>query len=184
MNDVNMPIVSIENVSRTFNIPGREPVKALQNVSNHVDKGEVLVLIGPSGSGKSTLLRTLNGLETIDSGRIVIDGVGINDPKTDLNKVRERVGMVFQHFNLFQHKTALENVTLPQVVVLKRSRAEAAEKADQLLERIWPSLSVSGRLAAMLGVVCPAVLSQFSWRCAACVAMEFTGCGAIIRWCT
>jgi len=136
MNDVNMPIVSIENVSRTFNIPGREPVKALQNVSNHVDKGEVLVLIGPSGSGKSTLLRTLNGLETIDSGRIVIDGVGINDPKTDLNKVRERVGMVFQHFNLFQHKTALENVTLPQVVVLKRSRAEAAEKADQLLERV------------------------------------------------
>ncbi len=72
MTGVNKPIVSIENVSRTFNIPGREPVKALQNVSNHVDRGEVLVLIGPSGSGKSTLLRTLNGLETIDSGRIVI----------------------------------------------------------------------------------------------------------------
>ena len=136
MTDVNTPIVSIENVSRTFNVPGREPVKALQNVNNHVDTGEVLVLIGPSGSGKSTLLRTLNGLETINSGRIVIDGVAINDPKTDLNKVRERVGMVFQHFNLFQHKTALENVTLPQIVVLKRSRAEAVEKADQLLERV------------------------------------------------
>ena len=136
MSDVNTPIVRIENVSRTFNVPGREPVKALQNVSNHVDTGEVLVLIGPSGSGKSTLLRTLNGLETIDSGRIVIDGVAINDPKTDLNKVRERVGMVFQHFNLFQHKTALENVTLPQIVVLKRSRAEAVEKANQLLERV------------------------------------------------
>ena len=136
MTDLNQPIVSIENVSRTFNIPGRDPVKALQDVSNQVDKGEVLVLIGPSGSGKSTLLRTLNGLETIDSGRIVIDGVQINDPKTDLNKVRERVGMVFQHFNLFQHKTALENVTLPQVVVLKRSRAEAVEKANQLLERV------------------------------------------------
>jgi len=135
MRDVN-PIVSIENVSRTFNIPHREPVKALQGVSNHVSKGEVLVLIGPSGSGKSTLLRTLNGLETVDSGRIVIDGIEINDPKTDLNKVRQRVGMVFQHFNLFQHKTALENVTLPQIVVLKRSRAEAVEKANQLLERV------------------------------------------------
>ena len=136
MTDADKPIVSIEDVSRTFNVPGRDPVKALQGVSNHVDKGEVLVLIGPSGSGKSTLLRALNGLETIDSGRIVIDGVEINDPKTDLNKVREGVGMVFQHFNLFQHKTALENVTLPQVVVLKRSRAEAADKANRLLERV------------------------------------------------
>ncbi len=130
------PFVTIDNVSRTFDVPGREPVKALQDVSNHVDKGEVLVLIGPSGSGKSTLLRTLNGLESVDSGRIVIDGVQINDAKTDLNKVRARVGMVFQHFNLFQHKTALENITLPQVVVLKRSRDEAAEKANHLLERV------------------------------------------------
>ena len=136
MSDANTPIVSIENVSKTFNVPGRGAIKALQDVSNHVDKGEVLVLIGPSGSGKSTLLRTLNGLETIDSGRIVIDGVEINDAKTDLNKVREHVGMVFQHFNLFQHKTALENVTLPQVVVLKRSRADAMDKANQLLERV------------------------------------------------
>ena len=136
MSDANTPIVSIENVYKTFNVPGRGAIKALQDVSNHVDKGEVLVLIGPSGSGKSTLLRTMNGLETIDSGRIVIDGVEVNDAKTDLNKVRERVGMVFQHFNLFQHKTALENVTLPQVVVLKRSRAEAEDKANQLLERV------------------------------------------------
>ena len=130
------PIVTIDNVSRTFEVPGREPVKALQGVSNHVDKGEVLVLIGPSGSGKSTLLRTLNGLESVDSGRVVIDGVQINDPKTDLNKVRAGVGMVFQHFNLFQHKTALENITLPQIVVLKRSRDEAVEKANHLLERV------------------------------------------------
>jgi len=70
---VSGPIVTIDNVSRTFEVPGREPVKALQGVSNHVDKGEVLVLIGPSGSGKSTLLRTLNGLESVDSGRVVID---------------------------------------------------------------------------------------------------------------
>jgi len=130
------PIVSIENVSRTFKVAGREPVAALRNVSNQVRKGEVLVLIGPSGSGKSTLLRTLNGLETIDSGQIVIDGMRLNDPKTNLNKVRQKVGMVFQHFNLFQHKTALENVTLPQTVVLKRSRREAEEKARELLNRV------------------------------------------------
>ena len=130
------PIVEIENISRTFTVRGREPVKALQNVSNHVDKGEVLVVIGPSGSGKSTLLRTLNGLETVDSGRIVINGVDITDPKTNLNELRQRVGMVFQHFNLFQHKTALENVTLPQTVVLKRSNKEAEANANRFLERV------------------------------------------------
>ena len=130
------PIVEIENISRTFTVPGREPVKALQNVSNHVDKGEVLVVIGPSGSGKSTLLRALNGLETVDSGRIVINGVDITDPKTNLNELRQRVGMVFQHFNLFQHKTALENVTLPQTVVLKRSGKEAEANANRFLERV------------------------------------------------
>ena len=134
--DKSEPIVSIENVSKTFVIPGREPVKALRNVTNHVGRGEVLVLIGPSGSGKSTLLRTLNGLETVDSGRILIDDQEITDPKTNMNKVRQDIGMVFQHFNLFQHKTALENVTLPQTVVLKRSREEAEEKADGLLARV------------------------------------------------
>ncbi len=130
------PIVRIENVSKTFVIPGRDPVKALRNVTNHVERGEVLVVIGPSGSGKSTLLRTLNGLETVDSGRILIDDREITDPKTNMNEVRQEVGMVFQHFNLFQHKTALENVTLPQIVVLKRSREEAEEKADRLLARV------------------------------------------------
>ena len=130
------PIVEIENISKTFTVRGREPVKALQNVSNHVDKGEVLVVIGPSGSGKSTLLRTLNGLETVDSGRIVIDDMDITDKKINLNQLRQRVGMVFQHFNLFEHKTALENVTLPQTVVLKRSIKEAAANANRLLERV------------------------------------------------
>ena len=130
------PIVRIENVSKTFVIPGRAPVKALQSITNRVDRGEVLVLIGPSGSGKSTLLRALNGLERVDAGRIIIDDVEITDPKTNMNKVRQDIGMVFQHFNLFQHKTALENVTLPQIVVLKRSGEEAREKADHLLERV------------------------------------------------
>jgi polar amino acid transport system ATP-binding protein len=101
-----------------------------------VDKGEVLVVIGPSGSGKSTFLRALNGLEPIDSGSIVIDGVELTDPKTDLNRLRQGVGMVFQHFNLFQHKTALENITMPQTVVLKRSQKEAEEIGRGLLERV------------------------------------------------
>ena len=129
-------IVTVEKICKTFNVPGRDPVKALRDVSNHVDRGEVLVLIGPSGSGKSTFLRALNGLEAVDSGRIVIDGIDLTHPKTDLNRLRQEVGMVFQHFNLFQHKTALQNVALPQTVVLKRSQAEADEVAHGLLGRV------------------------------------------------
>ncbi len=130
------PIVVVNDICKTFDIPGRPPVYALQHVSNHVDKGEVLVVIGPSGSGKSTFLRALNGLETIDSGSIVIDGVELTHPKTDLNRLRQEVGMVFQHFNLFEHKTALQNVTLPQTVVLRRSQNEAEEAAYGLLRRV------------------------------------------------
>ncbi len=130
------PIVVVKDISKTFNIPGRPPVHALRHVTNHVDKGEVLVVIGPSGSGKSTFLRALNGLEPVDSGSIVIDGVELTAPKTDLNKLRQGVGMVFQNFNLFQHKTALENITMPQTVVLKRSQREADEIGGALLERV------------------------------------------------
>ena len=125
------PIIRIENVTKSFG-----NLKALSNVNNRVDKGEVVVIIGPSGSGKSTLLRTLNGLETIDSGHIVIDGVEITDKKTDINKLRTKVGMVFQHFNLFQHKTVQENIVLPQLVVLKRNRLEAEDIASKLLEKV------------------------------------------------
>lgn len=130
------PIVVVSEISKTFDIKGRPPVHALRRVSNHVSKGEVLVVIGPSGSGKSTFLRALNGLQPIDSGSIVIDGVELTDPKTDKNKLRQSVGMVFQHFNLFQHKTALENVTMPQTVVLKRSAAEADDIGSKLLQRV------------------------------------------------
>ncbi len=130
------PIVVVKDICKTFQIPGRPPVHALQHVTNHVDKGEVLVVIGPSGSGKSTFLRALNGLQPVDSGSIVIDGVELTSPKTDLNKLRQGVGMVFQNFNLFQHKTALENITMPQMVVLKRSRSEADEIGGALLERV------------------------------------------------
>ena len=134
--DVQRPVVEIINISKTFHVKGRPPVKALQNVSNHVDRGEVLVLIGPSGSGKSTFLRALNGLEPVDEGTIIIDGVELTSARTDLNKLRQDVGMVFQHFNLFEHKTALENITMPQMVVLKRSKSEAEEIGNTLLARV------------------------------------------------
>jgi polar amino acid transport system ATP-binding protein len=111
-------------------------VKALDRVSFDVSDGEKVVIIGPSGSGKSTLLRAINGLEGVDRGRIRVDGVDIHDPKTDINKVREEVGMVFQSFNLFPHKTVLENLTLAQIVVRKRSRNEAVERALGLLRKV------------------------------------------------
>jgi polar amino acid transport system ATP-binding protein len=110
--------------------------KALDRVSFDVRDGEKVVILGPSGSGKSTLLRSLNQLETIDAGRIVVNGIDINDPATDITRVREEVGMVFQSFNLFPHKTVLENLTLAQVVVRKRSRQEAREKALELLRKV------------------------------------------------
>jgi polar amino acid transport system ATP-binding protein len=110
--------------------------KALDRVSFDVYDGEKVVIIGPSGSGKSTLLRSINGLERVDRGRILVDGVDIHDPKTDINKVRKEVGMVFQAFNLFPHKTVVENLTLAQVVVRKRPRGEAVERAMGLLRKV------------------------------------------------
>jgi len=124
-------IIEIKNVSVQFG-----DLKALDNVSNHINRGEVVVVIGPSGSGKSTLLRALNGLQSIQGGTVVIDGVDISEKKTDMNKLRAEVGMVFQHFNLFQHKTVLQNITLPQRIVLKRSNAEAEKIAFELLEKV------------------------------------------------
>ena len=130
------PIITVDNICKTFEIPGQAPVNALKNVTNHVDKGEVLVVIGPSGSGKSTFLRALNGLQPIDSGSIVIDGIELTKKKTNMNDLRQGVGMVFQHFNLFEHKTALENIVMPQTVVLKRSVEEAEKIGRELLERV------------------------------------------------
>ena len=124
-------IIKIENVSVHFG-----KLKALNNVSNHINRGEVVVVIGPSGSGKSTLLRTLNGLQTFQTGKITVDGVDISQKNADMNALRSEVGMVFQHFNLFQHKTALQNITLPQRIVLKRSQAEAEKVAKELLEKV------------------------------------------------
>ena len=132
-----MAFISVDHVSKTYPATGNGKAhRALGGVSFSVEKGEVLVIIGPSGSGKSTLLRTLNALEAIDSGTISVNNLLISDPKTDLNHARSEIGMVFQHFNLFQHKTALENVVLPQTVVLKRSKAEAVKIAQDMLARV------------------------------------------------
>tara|TARA_R110001583_G_scaffold137_8_gene1420 strand:+ start:173 stop:922 length:750 start_codon:yes stop_codon:yes gene_type:complete len=109
---------------------------ALKRVSLSVNKGEVVVIVGPSGSGKSTFLRTLNQLETISKGDIRIDGIHLTDKGTDINRVRAEVGMVFQSFNLFPHKTALENVILAPMRVLKKSREEALERGRELLYKV------------------------------------------------
>lgn len=127
-------MVRAEHVYKTFYTTHK--VEALVDVSCQIDKGEVVVIIGPSGSGKSTLLRCLNMLEKADKGHIYIDGVDILDHKTNINKVRTEMGMVFQSFNLFAHKTALGNLTLAQTVVRKRSKNEAEEKAMALLRKV------------------------------------------------
>jgi polar amino acid transport system ATP-binding protein len=129
-------VINATNVYKTFKTPDHREVKALVDFSTDIKKGEVVVIIGPSGSGKSTFLRCLNRLEVIDSGEIIIDGVNINDKKENINKIREEIGMVFQLFNLFPHKTVLENVTLSQVVVRNRSKNEASEVARGLLKKV------------------------------------------------
>ena len=111
-------------------------VKALNGVSAEINKGDVVVVIGPSGSGKSTFLRCLNLLEHPTGGIVQFDGVDITDPKVDINLHRQKMGMVFQHFNLFPHMTILENMTLAPIKLLKKSKKEAEAKAMALLERV------------------------------------------------
>jgi len=124
------PIIKISNVYKRFGL-----VEALKGVSLNVEKGEVVLIIGPSGSGKSTLLRCINRLEEFDKGQIIVDGIPL-DTAENINAVRTEVGMVFQQFNLFPHLTVLDNITLAQKVIRKRSKIEAENVARQLLEKV------------------------------------------------
>lgn len=127
-------MIDVQHINKTFWIP--QEVRAVVDLSTKIEKGEVVVVCGPSGSGKSTFLRCLNRLETAESGHIFIDGIDVLDPKTNINKLRAEVGMVFQSFNLFPHKSVLENVTLAQNVVRKRSKQESKERAGALLDKV------------------------------------------------
>jgi glutamate/aspartate transport system ATP-binding protein len=125
------PMISMRNVSKWYGT-----FQVLADCTTQVAKGEVVVVCGPSGSGKSTLIKCVNGLEPFQKGEVVVDGISVGDPKTDLPRLRSRVGMVFQHFELFPHMTVMQNLTLAQVKVLKRAPREAQDKALKLLERV------------------------------------------------
>ena len=124
-------MINVENLSKNFG-----DLKVLKNISTTINKGEIISIIGPSGSGKSTFLRCINKLEEPTEGHIYIDGMDLMDKKTDINKIRERVGMVFQHFNLFPNMTVLENLTLSPTMVKKESKEEAEKYALYLLEKV------------------------------------------------
>ncbi|WP_079432732.1 amino acid ABC transporter ATP-binding protein [Zoogloea sp. LCSB751] len=124
-------MISIQNVSKHYGT-----FQVLTDCSTEVNKGEVIVVCGPSGSGKSTLIKCVNGLEPFQSGTITVDGVSVGDPKTNLSKLRSRVGMVFQHFELFPHMSITDNLTIAQVKVLGRSKDEATDKGLKLLDRV------------------------------------------------
>ena len=123
--------IVVRNLKKSFG-----SLEVLKDINMEVSEGEVVVLIGPSGSGKSTFLRCLNQLEKVTSGQIIIDSHDVTDKHTDINKVREKMGMVFQHFNLFNHLTVLKNMTLAPVHLKILSKTEAKDKALQLLERV------------------------------------------------
>jgi glutamate/aspartate transport system ATP-binding protein len=124
-------MITLSKVSKWY-----RDFQVLKNCSTEVAKGEVVVVCGPSGSGKSTLIKCVNGLEPFQEGTITVDGIAVNDRKTDLPKLRARIGMVFQHFELFPHLTVMRNLELAQIKVLGRSRQEASEKGMRLLERV------------------------------------------------
>ncbi len=124
-------MIQIDSISKHYGA-----FQVLNNCSTQVAKGEVVVVCGPSGSGKSTLIKCVNGLEPFQSGRVMVDGTSVGDPKTDLPKLRSRVGMVFQHFELFPHLSIIDNLTLAQIKVLGRGQDEAVAKALSLLDRV------------------------------------------------
>jgi len=124
-------MIELKNVSKWYG-----NFQVLDNCSTRIKKGEVVVVCGPSGSSKSTLIKTINGLEPFQKGEIIVDNVNVYDPKTNLSKLRSRVGMVFQHFELFPHLSVQENLTLAQIKVLKRNKTEAINYGLKYLERV------------------------------------------------
>ena len=145
MND-NKVMIDIQNVSKWY-----DKFQVLTECNTQIHQGEVVVVCGPSGSGKSTLIKTVNGLEAIQQGNIVVDGISIKDPKTNLNQLRSRVGMVFQHFELFPHLTITENLTIAQIKVLGRSEADAKKKGLAYLDRVGLSAQANKFPAQLSG---------------------------------
>ena len=126
-----MPMIEIQDVSKWYG-----SFRVLTDCTTNVEKGEVIVVCGPSGSGKSTLIKVVNALEPFQKGNIVVDGIKVNDPTTDLPKLRARVGMVFQNFELFPHLTITQNLTLGQIKVLRRSQEDATKRGLKYLDRV------------------------------------------------
>jgi polar amino acid transport system ATP-binding protein len=126
-----MPVIKVKNLHKYFG-----QLEVLKGIDEHIKKGEVVVIIGPSGSGKSTFLRCMNLMEAPTEGQVIVEGVNITDPKVNINEIRQKVGMVFQHFNLFPHMTVLENITLAPIKVKKISKEEAEKIAYDLLEKV------------------------------------------------
>ena len=124
-------MIELKNVSKWYG-----SFQVLSDCSTNIDKGEVVVVCGPSGSGKSTLIKTINALEPFQKGEIFVDGTAVHDPKTNLPKLRSRVGMVFQHFELFPHLSVTENLTIAQMKVLGRSADDAKTRGLKMLDRV------------------------------------------------
>ena len=139
-------MIHVNNLHKSF---GKNDV--LKGIDEHIEKGEVVVVIGPSGSGKSTFLRCLNLLEEPTSGKIIFEDNDITDKKVDINKIREKMGMVFQQFNLFPHKTVLQNLTIAPIKVKGLSKAEAEKKAMELLERVGLSNKATAYPSSLSG---------------------------------
>ncbi len=139
-------MITLENVSKWY-----EDFQVLKNCSTQVKEGEVVVICGPSGSGKSTLIKCINGLESFEQGKILVDQISVGDAKKHLPKLRSRVGMVFQHFELFPHLSVLENLTLGPIKVLKRPKQEAIANAEKLLTRVGLGSQISKYPAQLSG---------------------------------
>lgn len=139
-------MITIKNLHKSF-----DKIDVLKGINEHIDDGEVVVVIGPSGSGKSTFLRCLNLLETPTDGEVYVDDELINDPKADVNAIRQKMGMVFQHFNLFPHLTIMENITLAPVLLKKMTKAEAEAKGFELLKKVGLSEKAEAYPAQLSG---------------------------------